>query len=638
MDTGTGTSIRRHTVVATAGFVALVGGVIIASLAVVSPHPASADDLVRFSSCAAISDWTASSSQTNAGLLPEQDEATSSRAAVPGPAADGEASEPTADSSAATGVGGTNTVVAGVDEIDVTDRAGDDRLVVARNGALALVDLRSRTVIAELMGIPSDARVSVDGDLVWVVGSKSDGAGTTVRRVTLAGDELLDGEEWSTPGYVLDARRTGDAIHLVAVDHPVGPGTIPFDGGPVPCDEVWRPSELVTDQSATLVVTLPARGPLEPTAATEIVGAGSNILVTAEAVYVATQTWGTDRASTGLHRFELATLAPTGSGSVPGALAGPFAINEQDDHLRVATSLASFGGPLPLGAEIDPGSAVASDTRSDAPQPAMPDKLAEVFVLDTDGDLDVVGRTGGFGHVGETVQGVRFVGDTAYVVTFMNTDPFWVIDLSDPTAPAVAGELEIPGFSAYLHPVDGDMVVGFGPDGTGKVAARLFDVSDPTAPEVVDELTLGDDSPVVWDHHAYVALDDGRFAVPVNDWPTAAQERCSTSLPVPEDEPSGPGGGGSAPFSGLPSKSPCVADVRGGSAGVAVLSARGEVLTAVDRPLVDSDGSTTAERAILTPDGAWLLLSWDRLVPTDGEEPIPLPADPSMTGRGFIAD
>jgi hypothetical protein len=398
---------------------------------------------------------------------------------------------------------------------------------------------------------------------------------------------------------------------------------------------VWRPVEPVTDQSATMVVTLPAQGPLEPAAAAEIVGAGSNILVTAEAVYVATTTWGDEGAassvSTGLHRFDLSTLALTGSGSVPGTLAGPFAINEQDGYLRVATNLTTWGGPIPLGAaEADADRAVASDVIVDAPGPAIADRLAEVFVLDTGGDLGVVGRTGGFGHEGETIHGVRFVGDTAYVVTFVTTDPFWVIDLADPTAPTIAGEVEIPGFSAYLHPVDDDRVVGFGPDGNGKVAARLFDVSDPTAPAVVDELALGDDSPVAWDHHAYVGLDDGRFAVPVNEWPTVAQERCTPVPSIPEDATTASNAGrGSAgvPFTGVAPPLQCEPIFSGGTTGVSVLGVAGDALQEVDRQLVDTDGSVSAERAILTPDGGWLLLAADRLVPTDGQRPIPLPAD-----------
>lgn len=147
-------------------------------------------------------------------------------------------------------------------------------------------------------------------------------------------------------------------------------------------------------------------------------------------------------------------------------------------------------------------------------------------MLDTEGNLDVVGSTPWFGHPGERLQGIRFDGTTAYAVTFLQTDPFYVLDLADPTAPKVAGEVQLPGFSAYLHPVGDGRVVGFGPGASGRQEVKLFDVSNPAKPKVVDELVLGDDTPIVSDHHAFVSLGEGRFAVPVTSWPVM-NEACS---------------------------------------------------------------------------------------------------------------
>jgi hypothetical protein len=144
--------------------------------------------------------------------------------------------------------------------------------------------------------------------------------------------------------------------------------------------------------------------------------------------------------------------------------------------------------------------------------------INEIVVLDTDGDLDVVGRTPRFGHPGESLQGIRFEGDIAYAVTFLQTDPFYVVDLADPANPTILGELELPGFSAYLHPISATEVVGFGPDDSGRASAKLFDVSDRSNPRVVDSIVLGDESAVVWDHHAFASLGSNRFAVPAVDW------------------------------------------------------------------------------------------------------------------------
>jgi len=152
--------------------------------------------------------------------------------------------------------------------------------------------------------------------------------------------------------------------------------------------------------------------------------------------------------------------------------------------------------------------------------------INEIVVLDTDGDLDVVGRTPRFGHPGESLHGIRFEGTVAYAVTFLQTDPFYVIDLSDPTDPTILGEVELPGFSAYLHPISATEVVGFGPDESGRASAKLFDVSDRTAPRVVDSIVLGDESAVVWDHHAFTSLGENRFAVPATSWGSHIEPAC----------------------------------------------------------------------------------------------------------------
>ena len=107
------------------------------------------------------------------------------------------------------------------------------------------------------------------------------------------------------------------------------------------------------------------------------------------------------------------------------------------------------------------------------------------------------------GHVGdiapdERIWSARFVGDRAYLVTFQNIDPLWVIDLTDPTDPIILGELEVPGVSTYIHPIDSETLltigIGPGPDGLGLdwsvTQVSLFDVSDPTNPTLADSLQL----------------------------------------------------------------------------------------------------------------------------------------------------
>ena len=125
---------------------------------------------------------------------------------------------------------------------------------------------------------------------------------------------------------------------------------------------------------------------------------------------------------------------------------------------------------------------------------------------------------------GELIKSVRFVGNMAYVVTFRQTDPLFVIDLGNPEKPTVKGELKIPGFSEYLHPITENLLVGVGQDGTmigtnGDCKVSLFDVSNPYEPKESSVLKVSDGkaycySTVGGNHKVYVTLSDNEFAVP----------------------------------------------------------------------------------------------------------------------------
>ncbi|HOQ89657.1 MAG TPA: beta-propeller domain-containing protein, partial [Candidatus Hydrogenedentes bacterium] len=123
---------------------------------------------------------------------------------------------------------------------------------------------------------------------------------------------------------------------------------------------------------------------------------------------------------------------------------------------------------------------------------------------------------------GETLYATRFDGPLGYLVTFLRVDPLFIIDLSDPTAPKVAGELKVPGYSVHIEP-RGSRLIGIGMDdttGSWKVAATLFDVSDPTQPTELSRVTVGSDwgwSPAFSDVKALTVLDD-MILLPVSGW------------------------------------------------------------------------------------------------------------------------
>ena len=106
---------------------------------------------------------------------------------------------------------------------------------------------------------------------------------------------------------------------------------------------------------------------------------------------------------------------------------------------------------------------------------------------------------------------MRFIGDVGYVVTFRQVDPLYTIGLADPTAPKLLGQLELLGYSAYLHPIADDLLLGVGQDATPEgrtkgVQVSLFAVGDPAHPRLLAQHALGtaSSSQVEFDSHAFL--------------------------------------------------------------------------------------------------------------------------------------
>ncbi len=128
------------------------------------------------------------------------------------------------------------------------------------------------------------------------------------------------------------------------------------------------------------------------------------------------------------------------------------------------------------------------------------------------------------GKPNEALFGVRFLDDTAYAVTFERIDPLYAIDLSDPADPFIAGELEVAGFSEFLHPVSDDLLLGLGRGANGGVKLELFDVSNIAQPQSRGSATIGGPgtwSEAAYDRHAFTYqadAEDGvdRFTIPAD--------------------------------------------------------------------------------------------------------------------------
>ena len=191
-------------------------------------------------------------------------------------------------------------------------------------------------------------------------------------------------------------------------------------------------------------------------------------------------------------------------GSVPGVALDQFAMDEKGGYIRIVTTTNNW---LWWGS-----------------QPEINNRL---MILDM--DLNIVSQLEGLGKEGETVQSTRFVGDYAYVVTFLRTDPFYVIDVSDPTNPVKLDELEIPGFSDYLQPIGENYILGIGygdnEGGTQGLKISLYDVSDKSNAVVASEIIYpyGDNS-YMWTSTVYnhkdllVSIDKGIISLPYTEY------------------------------------------------------------------------------------------------------------------------
>ena len=290
-------------------------------------------------------------------------------------------------------------------------------------------------------------------------------------------------------------------------------------GGDVaPWDAFYYPAN-PNGYGITVVVTVDVDNPDAEFRSTAIVADAGTIYASPSALYVTDTEYdinGYWREDTAVHKFDLTGDAATyvASGLVPGHLLNQYSLGEKDGYLRVATTVqAPMVGPFWVddigfigGGSVAPaggGVAAAAEgdaTTADDDEPATVGQTPgnAVYVLkegDTAGRLDIVGRIEGI-KPDETLYAARFVGDRGFLVTFRQIDPLFTLDLSDPTDPKLVGELEVPGFSEYIHLMDDNHLLTIGKDATetgipGGVQLSIFDVTDLANPTLVDKRIIG---------------------------------------------------------------------------------------------------------------------------------------------------
>ena len=241
------------------------------------------------------------------------------------------------------------------------------------------------------------------------------------------------------------------------------------------------------EDSYTMVMMVPL-DKSDEAEVSSVLGGGHEVYCSKTDLYIAASRYANGSDCTQIFRFDLNDNARFKSEvKLNGSFLNQFSMDEYNGYFRIAT------------------------TENDA---------NTVTVLDK--ELKVIGSLKGIAK-GEQIYAVRFIGNTAYVVTFLQTDPLFVIDLSNPEKPEIKGELKIPGFSNMLYPMGDRYLIGVGRDGDedGNISGlkvSLYDISNPESPGEISKAVIKNSnySPAEYEHKSFLRLGDGSsFIIPV---------------------------------------------------------------------------------------------------------------------------
>ena len=259
------------------------------------------------------------------------------------------------------------------------------------------------------------------------------------------------------------------------------------------------------------VVSLDLDNPTQNHDEVAVVGQEGHVYASTSALYLTTASeyvsmafesglW--EKELSGVHKFDISpdSAAPVylGSGAVKGRLLNQFSMGEYEDHLRVATTTGMN--------RWDEENTLDN----------------HIFVLkEKGGKLTVTGSLSGIGKE-EEIYAVRFMGHRGFVVTYLQTDPLFTLDLSDPENPKAIGEWKGPGYSTYLHPFGDDLIIAMGVDENWRTGVSLYDLSDYEKPALVERQPLvGQDyqTAALYEHKAFTFnAATGELFLPFYDW------------------------------------------------------------------------------------------------------------------------
>lgn len=507
--------------------------------------------LSRFGSCGEVTKTIQQMALAQANTLLDEDYAYNKQyrhgygiadAGVAMPSADAGSSSPPPKKDEPAATTTTNTQVEDVDEPDFVKNDGT-RAFVLSGSNLYVTETWPPSAMKLLAKLPltgSPTQMFLDGQRIVVFSGATVKGRFGATRLTVVDVKDLKSPKvvstWTLPGGYKSARRVGSVVRLVtqsSIPMPSGVRTSLYglwgmsdaemdqayedqrkenerlikeaplsdwlphgevvlaDGSKVEmgyaCTDIYGPNAPV-DLGVVSVVSFDLDKPKQAPKSTTVLGkadaiyANKTSMVLAAAHYFGTRAPG-EIDHTYLHKFDIRKkdeATYVASGGVDGKLINQFALDEHKGYLRVATTWTGMqqGGetwwnPTTTGNRV-------------------------TVLMEKSGRLEEVGRTGDVAK-GERIYSVRFQGDRGFVVTFRQVDPLYTLDLSNPKNPKVVGELKVPGFSTYMHPLDENHLLTIGAEWGSTSWSRgvkltVFDVSDFKNPKEKFTTKLGSSS------------------------------------------------------------------------------------------------------------------------------------------------
>ena len=391
---------------------------------------------------------------------------------------------------------GTNVRTEGVDEADVVKTDGKYLYILKENNRLSIVkadgaELNEFSQI-EVTGddFITTPEFFVNGHFLHIIVEdlRDDTEGKTNCTKVLTYD-ITDPEEPSLigestqDGYYKEARLAGGKIYIITEWWPIvreneedSDLAVQVSGKEAPAERFCIP-EIVTDPDYLIMASVNPEKPSDIEDYKILVSGAGKFYAGSGSFYALNTDESSWRTKTEIVKFsyEDGRIEGKSACTIRGTVDDTWSIDEYKGRTRVLTTYMGTTG----GAVLE---ALAGLFGVDYYAGDRWVRHNALYILDE--DMNVTGYLGGIAEH-EDIKSARFMGDIVYFVTFLNTDPLFVADLSDPAAPKIIGELKLPGFSAYLHPMDGDLLAGLGYDAeetsgtTQGLKISVFDRSDP---------------------------------------------------------------------------------------------------------------------------------------------------------------